>query len=398
MNDFLSYSFWLSIAVVFYSYLGYGLVLFFLVLIKRLFTKQKNNTISNPFPTVTLLVAAYNEADFINEKIKNSLALNYPKNRIKYFFVTDGSNDATPEIVSNCPEIIHLHEKIRKGKIAAVERAMEFIDTDIVVYTDANTFLNKNAIVNIVRHYADKKVGAVAGEKRIATKEKDNASGAGEGIYWKYESTLKRWDSELNSVVGAAGELFSIRTILYEPVPADTIIEDFYMTLRIAKNGYRVIYEPEAYAQEGPSASVSEELKRKIRIAAGGIQSIIRLKTLLNPFKYGILSFQYISHRVLRWTITPLLLPLIFIINFFLALKGITFYQLLLVMQFIFYICAGVGYILAKKDIKNKLLFIPFYFCMMNYAVYRGIARYFNKSQSVIWEKAKRAEKFIEIK
>ena len=222
--------------------------------------------------------------------------------------------------------------------------------------------------------------------------DKDAANSAGEGFYWKYESTLKRWDSEFHSVVGAAGELFSIRTELYESVPSNTVIEDFVMTLQIAMDGYKVVYEPDAYAVEGSSASVQEELKRKIRIAAGGFQAIQRLSPLLNIFKYGWLSFQYISHRVLRWTITPLALILTFITNIPLALNSEPIFKWLMIGQILFYTLAFIGYLLEKRQLKMKAFFIPYYFCVMNYAVIRGFGRFMKGSQSVVWEKAKRVE------
>lgn len=389
----IQFIFWLFIIIVFYTYVGYGIVLFMLVKLKRIFKSKLTFPVSlseADLPEVTLLVAAYNEEDYIDEKIKNSLSLLYPKQKLKFLFITDGSDDNTPNIIKKYETIKLMHEPARKGKIAAVERAMPFVASEIVVFTDANTMLNPKAIYNMVRHYQDSNVGAIAGEKRILVEDKDNASSAGEGFYWQYESKLKAWDSELYSVVGAAGELFSIRKSLFEPVPSDTLIEDFYLTLTIAKKGYRVIYEPEAYALEGPSASVKDELKRKIRIAAGGIQAIVRLKSLLNVFKYGILSFQYISHRVLRWTIAPLVLPLILLLNIVLAQSGNIFYQVILAIQVIFYLLALTGYFMAKQDIKIKVFFIPYYFCMMNYAVYRGMIRYVKGSQSVLWEKAKR--------
>lgn len=391
--------FWLCLAIVFYAYLGYGIVLYLMVKFKRLVSSKSDTPYweqEADLPTVTFIVAAYNEEDWISEKLKNCFELDYPKNKIHYFFVTDGSNDRTPGIIENfpVPEGIQLslyHQDERRGKIAAVERVMEFVKTPIVIYTDANTVVNQQAVRNIVRHYADPKVGAVAGEKRISLEDKAQASGAGEGIYWKYESTLKKWDSELYSVVGAAGELFSIRTSLYEPVPKDTIIEDFFMTLRIAQRGYRVIYEPGAYAAETSSASVKEELKRKIRIAAGGIQAIIRLAPLLNIFKYGVLTFQYISHRVLRWTLAPLALPLLLITNIILAQSGSTFYQFILIGQITFYLLAVIGLVMERRQLKFKAFFVPYYFCMMNYAVYRGFGRIMTGRQSVLWERAKRA-------
>ena len=379
-----------SVLVVFYAYLGYGLLLFLLVKLKRAFKKNRLEYIDFE-PDVTLLVAAYNEEDFIRHKIENSLSLDYPNHKLKLLFVTDGSSDRTPEIVKEYPQIQLLHQPERGGKIAAVERTMPQVRTEIVVFTDANTLLNKEAIRKIVRHYADPKVGVVSGEKRIKNRDTDEAAGAGEGLYWKYESRLKKWDYELYSVVGAAGELFSIRTELYKPIPRDSLIEDFYMTLQIAKRGYKIAYEPEAYALEDPSASVGEELKRKIRIAAGGIQSVVRMKELLNPFRYGLLSFQYISHRVLRWTIAPIALPLIFITNLLLMPMNGFFYWLFW-LQCAFYIISLVGYWLESKNLRFKLLFVPYYFCMMNYAVYRGFFRYMRGSQSVLWEKARRRD------
>ncbi len=234
-------------------------------------------------------------------------------------------------------------------------------------------------------------MGAVAGEKRIAMGDTDEATGAGEGIYWKYESLLKKWDSDLNSVIGAAGELFAIRTDQYRHVPADTLIEDFVMTMGIAMRGYRLVYEPDAYAVESSSASIGEEMKRKIRIAAGGLQTVWRLRSLLNTFRFGLLSFQYISHRVLRWTLAPLALPFIFFINIFLASEAGPVYQILLALQIVFYSFAFLGYLFERKQLKIKAFFIPYYFCLMNYAMYRGFFRLVSGRQSVVWEKSKRA-------
>ena len=285
-----------------------------------------------------------------------------------------------------------MHSGQRMGKMAAVHRAVNAVRSDVMVFTDANTFLNKDALINICRHYADPRVGAVAGEKRVNVDESSDAT-AGEGFYWKYESKLKTWDSELYSVVGAAGELFSVRTNLYQPVPSTAIIDDFMISMLIARKGYRIIYEPEAYAAENSSANVKEELKRKIRIAAGGLQSIIWLKDLLLPFRLPVLSFQYVSHRVLRWTVVPFLMILALILNIlvvFLEPDPYMIYKVLLVAQVVFYLSSLLGWILETRKMKVKLLFIPYYFCMMNYAVIRGEFRYLAGNQSAVWEKAKR--------
>jgi cellulose synthase/poly-beta-1,6-N-acetylglucosamine synthase-like glycosyltransferase len=388
--------FFLLIFLVFYAYLGYGLLLYLLVKIKKALFKNNQDTEVQYLPEVVFIVAAYNEEAYIEAKIKNCLSFDYPSDKIAFWFVTDGSNDRTPALVEQYPTLpgqtVKLfHSPERKGKIAAVERVMAFVKAPITIFTDANTDVNDQAIRNIVRHYLDPKVGAVAGEKRIALGVADDASGAGEGIYWKYESLLKKWDSQLYSTVGAAGELFSIRTEQYRHVPPDTLIEDFVMTMGIAMRGYKIAYEPSAYAVETSSASISEELKRKIRIAAGALQAVWRLRALLNPFKFGLLSFQYVSHRVLRWTLAPLALPLIFAMNIKLAWDGPIFYKLLLICQIFFYLFAILGYVFEQKKLKIKAFFVPYYFCVMNYAMYRGFFRLMAGRQSVVWEKSKRA-------
>lgn len=382
----MEYLFWICLFLMFYTFLGYGILLLALVKVKRLF--RSGSPYQAALPSCTVVVAAYNESAFIEKKIRNTLELEYP-GELKLVFVSDGSTDNTPDIISRFPQVQGFYEKERKGKIHAIHRIMELVDTDVVVFTDANTLLNKEALSKICRHYADPRVGAVAGEKRVQSGEMSDAT-AGEGFYWRYESALKKWDSELYSVVGAAGELFSVRRDLYVPVPADSILDDFMISMRIAEKGYRIVYEPEAFATETTSENVSEELKRKIRIAAGGIQSIIWLKGLLLP-RNPLLTFQYISHRVLRWTITPFLLILVFVLNSLLVTReDHLVYQVLLAAQAAFYAAALAGWLLARRQLKVKLLFIPYYFCLMNYAVLAGSFRYFLGRQNVLWEKAKR--------
>ncbi|WP_442588341.1 glycosyltransferase family 2 protein [Pedobacter sp. AW31-3R] len=383
--------FWISIFLVVYTFVGYGFLLFLLVKIKRFFSKPYVFKTGEPLPTVTILVAAYNEEDIIEEKIANTLSLNYPKDKIQVIFITDGSSDATPDRIRPYNEVLLLHEDLRGGKMAAIKRAIPYIQHEITVFTDANTFLNQEAIIELVKHYQNPKVGCVAGEKRILVEETADASSAGEGFYWKYESLLKKWDYELYSGVGAAGELFSIRTALYVPVESDTIIDDHMIAMRIAEKGYIIAYEPNAYAMETASADVREELKRKIRIAAGGIQSVLRLKKSANPFNHPLFTFQYISHRVLRWTVTPFLLIIVFILNGFLAFgMDSLFYKVIFVLQCLFYVLSIAGFYFESRNIRVKALFIPYYFCIMNYAVLAGIVRYYKKNQSAAWEKSKR--------
>ncbi|GAA4840617.1 glycosyltransferase family 2 protein [Algivirga pacifica] len=386
----MEYLFWTGLAVVLYAYLGYGVLLGLLVKAKRMLFGKKQPPKLSDYPEVTMVVAAYNEEDFIREKIRNCFELNYPKDKLKLLFVTDGSTDSTQDIIAQYSDIMLYHQDGRAGKIAAVNRVMPFVTSPITIYCDANTLLNQDAIVNIVRHYQDERVGGVAGEKRIMKLDEDNASGAGEGFYWRYESTLKKWDSELNSVVGAAGELFSIRTELYENVSTAILIEDFYMSLKIAMAGYKFVYEPDAYAVETASVSVKEELKRKVRISAGGLQAVFMLFPLLNIFKYGMLSFQYVSHRAIRWTLAPLSLAVLLFTNIWLAMDQGGVYNVLLLGQLLFYSLVTVGWLISNHKIRYKIFFIPYYFFMMNYSVYLGLLRLLRGKQTVIWEKAER--------
>lgn len=385
-------TFWICFFIIFYTFFGYGILLYLLVRIKRLVKKPFLFSSTYDLPSVTVIVAAFNEEGLIEEKIKNCLELNYPKNKLQLIFITDGSSDRTPELVAKHSEIHLLHEDQRLGKMAAIKRAMPFVSGQITVFTDANTFLNKDALTHLVKHYQNPKIGAVAGEKKIMVSQSADASSAGEGFYWKYESALKKWDYELYSNVGAAGELFSIRTDLYEPVETDTIIDDHMIAMRIAEKGYIIAYEPNAYALETASADSSEELKRKIRIAAGGIQSVYRLKKAANPLNNPVLTFQYFSHRLLRWVITPWLMILLFFLNIaiFITYPESGLYLITLILQISFYLAALLGWYLEGRKITMKAAFIPFYFSMMNYAVIAGTFRYYKGAQSAAWEKSKR--------
>ncbi len=385
--------FWISLAIVLYTYLGYAIVLGILVKIKRKLTSPKHDMYSGEeFPAITLLVACYNEADILEQKIANTASLDYPVDKKICWFVTDGSNDNSPEIIRKHAGIEVFHQPERRGKNAAVNRVMKMVKTPIVVFCDANTTLNPEALKLLVRHFKDPKVGAVAGEKRVMIGADGNAAGSGEGAYWKYESLLKKWDSELQTVVGAAGELLAVRTDLFEEVPAGVFIEDFRLSMNIAKAGYRVVYEPKAYAMESASASIEEERKRKVRISAGGLIEVWHFMPLLNVFQYGWLSFQYISHRMLRWTLAPLSMALLLPTTAFLVVfQGNLFYLLAWFGQAWFYLLAAVGYAWRDRPKQVKIFFIPYYFVFMNLSVFQGLARIVRGKQSAVWEKAKRA-------
>ena len=313
--------FWFGLFIVFYTYIGYGILLYLIVHIKETVKKKAIHPLPASLPDVTLFIAAYNEEDIVRQKMENCRDLSYPSDKLRIVWVTDGSDDHTNERLAAYEDVSVFFTPERKGKTEALNRGMQYVSTPYVVFTDANTMLNTEAIKEIVRCFSNPKVGCVAGEKRVDTQSAQGAT-AGEGFYWKYESALKDLDDRLYSAVGAAGELFAIQTRLFEQMPSDTLLDDFILSLRIAAKGYKIAYCKEAYATETTSLNMKEEEKRKIRIAAGGLQSVWRLRGLFNIFRYGMLSFQYISHRVLRWTLTPLMLFLLLPVNLILALSG----------------------------------------------------------------------------
>ncbi len=385
----LKFVLWLSISLVFYAYAGYAAVI---ALLARFFPHPSRSDKAYR-PMVTTLIAAHNEEDWIEAKIQNCLEQSYPAEFHEVLIISDGSTDNTAQIVRKYANqgIVLLEEKTRTGKMAVVNRAISQAKGEIIVFSDANNLYNPEAIANLVQHFAESKVGCVAGEKQIL-KTGDAPSSGGEGLYWKYESFLKRCDSAFYSVVGATGEIYAVRRELYQPPPSDSLLDDFMVSMNIARRGYRVLYEPQAISYETGSASLRDEYKRRTRIFCGGYQSIARLPELLNP-RFGRLWFTYVSHRFLRWAITPFLLPLILLCNFGLARRS-PFYRLLLLAQIGFY---GLGLIgLRQLDRTGKCprpIYVPAYFLFLHFAELVGFKRWLTQRQSGIWERSERAKK-----
>jgi cellulose synthase/poly-beta-1,6-N-acetylglucosamine synthase-like glycosyltransferase len=391
----LKIAFWICLTLVVYTYVGYAVVLWLMVRLKRLFGK-KQPTIELPadeqdYPTVTLMICAYNEQDVIPEKMENIRQLQYPRERFCIMWVTDGSNDHSNELLSQYPEVTLVFSPERRGKAAAMQHGLRENTAEIVVFTDANTMLNADALREIVRQMMKPNVSCVSGEKRVAARHEGQTAAEGEGLYWKYESTLKRWDSELYSAMGAAGELFAVRMSDYREAPSNALLDDFMMSMLILKDGHRIAYTSDAYATEYGSADMQEESKRKRRIAAGGLQSIWWLRQLMNPFKHPKVFFQFISHRVLRWSITPFALLALIPLNVALVLmKAGTVYTIIWILQMLFYLAAFLGWLLATKGKKSKLLYVPYYFLFMNLNVFLGIRYLTTHKTSGTWEKARR--------
>jgi cellulose synthase/poly-beta-1,6-N-acetylglucosamine synthase-like glycosyltransferase len=384
--------FGLCLFIVVYAYAGYTLVLIAMAGVRRLACRKVEPDASFE-PSVTLFIPAYNEAGFIGKKMENIMSLQYPRDKLKVIWITDGSNDDSEILLKAFPGITVMHLKERLGKVHAMNRGMQQAETPIVLFTDANTMLNLDALHRMVQYFADSRVGCVSGEKKILGAPTEKAVGAREGLYWKYESLIKRLESETGSTVGAVGELFAFRRELYEPVNEDTLLDDFTISLSIAQKGYAIKYAPEAQGTETASVSVSEEMKRKVRIAAGGMQTLFRMPSLLNPFRNRRLAFRYISHKVLRWTLVPLCFPLLFLLNAIILLYPAPpfFYTLFFILQVVFYLVVLTGALLHNVRLRFKPVFAPYYLMVMNYAMLVGMLRYLRGKYSVNWEKAVRA-------
>ena len=386
--------FWICLIICIYTYVGYGVLLYLLVLLKRMVKgkpKQMELPEDSQLPDVAFMVCAYNEQDVVEMKMQNIHELDYPKDKLHVVWVTDGSSDNTNEYLKAYPEVEVIYSPERRGKTAALNHGLSMVTSDITVMTDANTMVNREAIREIVRCMQDPKVACVAGEKRVMSRHEGEIAAEGEGLYWKYESALKRLDSELYSAMGAAGELNAIRTHLYEKMSETALLDDFVMSMRMVEQGYKIAYTSEAYAMEYGSANLEEESKRKRRIAAGGLQSSWWLRSMMNPFKNFMVAFQFVSHRVLRWSITPIALMALIPLNVALVMmKAGTVYTIIWILQILFYLTAFSGYLLEQHGHKNKLLYVPYYFLFMNINVFRGMHYLKTHQGGGTWEKAKR--------
>lgn len=378
MSKTILAGFWLSLVTIIYTYIGYPI----LVTILARF-RGKPHLQEDIYPNVALIIAAYNEANTIAAKIRNSLSLQYPPDRLAIVVVEDGSDDGTADIAAGFDRIRIYHSDQRLGKAAALARVVSNLHEEIFVFTDADTMLAPDSITLLVRHFADPGVGGVAGEKQV--------SGGGEGLYWRYESYLKNCDGRISSVMGASGELFAIRREAWHPPADDVIIEDFMISMQLILDGWRLVYEPAAIAKEDPLNSVAADWERRTRNAAGGFQAISRLGKMLEPNR-GIIAWQFFSHRVLRWAITPFLLPVVFLLNLLLWQR--TFYRILFACQVVIYGIGLEGFRRIQSGeetqyLRRGLFNAVFFFIVANMAAIAGFLRYVRHEQPAQWRKAR---------
>ncbi len=383
--DLLKFLFWLLLAILFYTYIGYALI----VMVNNLFKKHsfKRSDLQD-WMEVTFVVASYNEEKILTQKIENTLSLNYPSGKLKFIVVTDGSDDGSVNIVKQYQQqVFLLHSPERRGKAAAINHAIQHAQTPVVIFSDANCLLNKDSVQYMMKHFIGDKVGAVAGEKKIT---RSTGFGSAEGWYWKYESWMKKMDAALYSVVGAPGELFAMRTNLFQPLDETTLLDDFILSTHVCMQGYAIAYEPKAYAVETPSASISQEQQRKVRIAAGAFQALTLLP-LQKIIKQPLFAFQFFSRRWLRWVVCPIAIILVLVINAFLsALPGTSAYDYLFIAQLLFYVAAIIGALLVRQNKVFILTTVPFYFLFMNFCMLQGLLLFLQKKQTVLWPKTER--------
>jgi len=371
--------FWISLALLVHTYLGYPLLAFALSRLRRRTVRRGDVT-----PEVSLIIAAYNEERVLGDKLENSLALAYPPGRLQILVAADGSDDRTVSIAEAYRErgVVVLHRPERRGKSAAISRAVEQARGEILLFADANTVYARDLVHKIVRNFADPEVGGVSGRKILIADHEREAT-AGETAYWGYEAALKNWETRLGSIVTADGEVFAIRRSLFEPIPPRVVHDDMYLTLRLIQQGYRVVYENEATSAERASRSIRDEFHLKVRYASAGFQ-IVRLfrGLLLRP---SLFAFQFASHKILRWLAPFFLLACLATSA---AIPGWP-YRPAFLAQVAFYAVAVAGALL-HRHVRLPLIYLPFYFCMGNLAALYGSLRHLRAGQSQLWRKAER--------
>jgi cellulose synthase/poly-beta-1,6-N-acetylglucosamine synthase-like glycosyltransferase len=373
------------IGILAYAAVGYPCLVY---LMSRLFPRPMSAVPLVPeerdLPSVTMVIAAYNEETVIVPRIENALSLRYPKDRLNILVVSDGSTDRTPERVSrySAQGVRSLHTAAREGKTAALNRAAAAAAGEILLFSDANNHFNADAVMNLVRHFADPEVGGVSGRKAFL-REGSRFSTEGETAYWGYESFLKECESRVGSIATADGEIFAMRRSLFTPIPNDIVHDDLAQTLEIVRKGYRVIYEPAAVSSEPASKSPRDEYHIKVRMAAGGYQILSRYRELFFPPR-SLFAVLFLSHKLFRWAL-PVWLIGLFVSNLFLAGP---FYRLTLIGQLILY-AAGLSAALIGPG-RFRLFYFPYYFLLTNLAALDGLIRFLRGTQRAAWRKAER--------
>lgn len=382
--------FWILFFLIIFHYVGFSV---FVLILNQFFKKSHiiSDNNADQLPTVTLIIAAYNEEKIIKEKLLNDIQLDYPKDKIQIIVVSDGSSDSTPKIVESLAHhnIISLFQPERKGKTAALNRAVRIAQNEILIFSDANSFFNLDALKKLVRHFADDAVGGVCGQKSILRDEHRKAS-VGDRMYWLYESKLKQAESNLGSIPAADGEIFALRKKLYTEIPEFIINDDLAMTLEVIKNKKRIIFDIEAITSEAASLTHQDDFNVKARMVYGSLQIQFIYKKYLNPLTSWF-GFQYLSHKILRHYMWMLLIAIFILNSALLSSTKNMFYKIFFILQCLFYLFSIFGYLFDKMNIHFILFYLPYYYCNVNLAAAKGFKFFMNQKSNVdIWKKAQR--------
>ncbi len=404
----LAVIFWLAVAGIAYTWVGYPILLRTLAsrfgrdrslsdtesqLTESQLTESQSTRNDGPYrPTVSLIIAAHKEEAVIEERLVNACACDYPADNLEILIGVDGDRDGTGSIVQNYPDgrVKLLQFPERRGKASVLNDSAVVATGDILVFSDANTMFAADAIAKLVEHFEDPSVGGVCGQlELIDYSDGSNADGA----YWKFENFLKRNEATLGGLLGFNGAIYAIRRDSYKPIPADTIVDDFLIGMRVHLNGRRLIYEPAAKAHEESAPTAAGEFSRRVRIGSGNIQSLRELWPLLNPLQ-GAVAFTFASHKVLRWMV-PVLLLLALGTN--VGLVGHRVYQATLIAQLAFYFMSGIGFLLSSSRGWRKLLRIPSLFVSLNLALLIGMVRVVASPQTGMWDPTDRSAEDVSV-
>ena len=377
--------FWISGGLILYTYIGYPVFLFILSFFKSPHrTKDPNN-----LPPVSMLIAAYNEEVILEEKLRNCLSLNYPREKLEIIIGSDGSNDRTNEIVQQYEEqgIRLISYPIRRGKAAVLNNIVQMAQGEILVFSDANTIYSPDALMLLVQHFGDTWVGGVCG-RLVLLNQAGKSENRGEQIYWGYENYLKYLEGKIKTVVGANGAVYAIRKKYFKPLPCDkAIMDDFLIPLSIVQQGYDVVYDRDAVAYEFVAPNMKSEFKRKARIGAANFHGIREILPLLNPTR-GFIAIGLWSHKIIRW-IVPFLLITIFMANIYI-LELAPLYKALFAIQVFLYGLGFIAWILDRLNIPLPLLGYPYYFVVVNLALLAGFVKFLTRSQKPVWARVDR--------
>jgi poly-beta-1,6-N-acetyl-D-glucosamine synthase len=371
---------WVILGLLLIPIYSYGIYPLMLIIPARI---RNQNRAKSETPNLTIIIPAFNESGIIFEKIANTLAIKYSPDKLQIILISDGSDDGIDKMAFP-PQITHLFQSERKGKAAALNRAIEYANGEWVLITDANAMVNPDALQHFLPYFNSQEYGGVSGEKKVISVGNQEST-APEGLYWKYESMVKRLESNAYSLTGAAGELFAFRRSCFKTLPQNTVLDDLYISLSIVGRGYKIAYESRACAEEISSPGIREEFARKVRIASGSLQVLPLLKEISSP----VFWIQFVSHRVFRWfLVTPALAALLILSPFAWQMKGC--FAWLAVAQWVFYVLALLGWIFNNRKIKIPGFYLPFYFCLMHAAQPIGTVRAIRGKESALWKKISR--------